>query len=119
MYKIRCDDEDVVELFIVRQGRVGSDHLIIGCIALDRIGPVSSFFERDCRIREKRTSDDPASAVHVNGFLMGIHDEGSLASADQTDIERFIGHDVFCSVGDLYSFRKMLICPATRRSCGI
>ena len=51
VHEVGRDDEDVVELLVVWQGRVGGDHLIVGRIALDRIGPVGSFLERDRGIR--------------------------------------------------------------------
>ena len=44
---------------------------------------------------------------------MRIHDEGTLASSDQTNIKWFVRHDDF---GCVLRFLKMFIYPATRRS---
>ena len=86
------DDEDVVEFFVGGRGRVGGDHFVVGGVALDGVGPVGGLFERDLGIGEERAGDDAAGAVHVNGFLMGVDDEGAFAASDQTDIERFVRH---------------------------
>ena len=56
------------------------------------IGPVGGFFEGDLGIGEQRAGDHAAGAVKVNGFLVGMDDEGAFAAADQTDIEGSVGH---------------------------
>jgi hypothetical protein len=35
---------------------------------------------------------------------MGIHDEGTLASSDQTDVEGFVGHDGIGCFGCMFWF---------------
>ena len=94
--KIGGDDEDVVELLVGGRLRVGGDHFVIGSVAFDRIGPIGGFLERDLGIREQRAGDDPAGAIHEDGFLMGMNDEGAFAASDQTDVEWFVRHGGGC-----------------------
>ena len=90
MHKVRCDNQDVIQLLILRQSLVGRDHFIIRAVALDGIRPFGGFFQRDFGIGKKRARDDAAGAVEVNGFLVGIDDERALTAADESDIERSV-----------------------------
>ena len=84
------DDEDVIQLLIFGQGRVGGDHLVVGAVALDGVGPVGGFFQRDLGIGKQRARDDAAGAVKVNGLLMRMDDERAASAAHQSDVERFV-----------------------------
>ena len=92
MDEVGRDDEDVVELLVGGSRRVGGDHFIVGTVTLDRIGPVFRLFESDLGIREQCARGDAAGAVHVDGLLMGMNDEGTFASSDEADVEWFVRH---------------------------
>ena len=92
MHVVGRDDEDVVQLLVLGQAGVGRDHFVVGAVALDRVRPVGGFFEGDLGVGEQRRRGHAAGAVKVNGFLMGMDDEGAFAAAHQTDIERSLGH---------------------------
>ena len=40
----------------------------------------------------QRAGDDAAGAVKVNGFLMGMDDEGAFAATDESNVKRFGCH---------------------------
>ena len=87
-------DENVIQLPVCGRRLVGGDHFIVGTIALDRVRPLGGFFERDFWIREQRAGDDAPGAVKVNGPLMRMDDEGAFAAAHQSDVEKFVAHDL-------------------------
>ena len=90
MDEVGRDDEDVIQLLIFGQGLVGRDHLVVGAVALDGVGPVGRFFQRDLWIGKQRARHHAAGAVKVNGLLMRMDDERAASAAHQSDVKRFV-----------------------------
>jgi len=90
MDRIRCDNENVIQLFVFGQAAVRRDHLVVGAIAPDGVGPFGGFFQGNFWIGKQRARHDAAGAVKVNCLLVGVDDECAASPADQTDVKRFV-----------------------------
>ncbi len=96
---VRRDDEDVIEALLLGQALLRVNHLGVAAVALNRVGPVGGFFERDLGIGEQCPGGDAARAVEVDCLLVRMDDECALAAADESDIERSCHRFLVLSVG--------------------
>jgi hypothetical protein len=87
---VGSDDEHIVQAFVFGQFGLFGNHFIVGAVTLDGVGPFLGFFERDFGVREQGAGHHAAGAVHVNGLLMGMHDECAFAAANQSDFQWFL-----------------------------
>ena len=82
VHEIRRHDKDVVQFLVRGQRSIGRDHLVVGAVALNGIGPISRLFQGDLWVGKERPRNHAAGAVEMNGALMRMDDEGAFAAAD-------------------------------------
>ena len=81
VHEIGGDDEDIVELLVVGKIFLVVNHVDVGRVSLDGIGPFGRLVHGDLRIRMERGSRHAARAVRENRLLMGLGDKRPAAAA--------------------------------------
>ncbi len=90
--KVRSDDDDVIDAFVLGQFCLVFEKFIVGRVSFDWIGPVVCFVHRDFRVRVQSDGVHFAGSIEVDGFLMRVGNEGSGTSADHGNFKWLWGH---------------------------